>query len=243
MCDEYIARDKLISHMLNHALSANNNLPTPIENNETKDDKTSTTDAKRTVVKSPKNNKQINESKENHLPSKIKRFTYCLECDKTFADAGSLRYHTDHFHNKIKNYECDICGRFFSCKRIIINHIRGFHLKDKIFPCKLCTKKFSTDSALYMHKKIHENIYKYLCQVCDRKFLSMSKLKIHLTMHTKEKNYFCHICNRGFAIRNNLTKHLLTHSKSYDFKCDKCNYVANQRRYLIDHVKRSHKDN
>lgn len=268
MCDDYVARAELISHMLNHAFDSNTSKDTKandapatvaaaasaapiavadaVSAGATNDDVGSAKKAapkkitKRTNKTAPNNDSS---SKENHLP-KSKRSTYCAECDKTFADYGGLRYHIDHFHKKIKNYECDICGTFFSCKRIITNHIRGVHLKnvEKMFQCALCLKKFSTDSALYIHKQSHETVYKFTCHVCERKFRSQCKLKIHMTMHTKEINYYCSECNRGFAVRNNLTKHMLTHSKSFDFKCDKCNYMANQKRYLFQHIKRNHKE-
>lgn len=252
MCDDYVARVELISHMLNHALNSNGmvkeeNAPTDEVQSESPKNQL----PKETNDKLPAKTKTVTEkSKEppknngNHIKTpttKSRAQNYCADCDKTFADSGGYKYHINSFHKKIKKYECDICGNHFSCKRVITNHLRGVHMKERIFECNQCAKKFSTDSALYMHKKIHENVFKCVCQVCDRRFRSMSKLKIHMTMHTKEKNYFCEVCQRGFAVRNNLTKHMLTHSKSFDFKCDKCSYVANQRRYLAEHIKRSHK--
>lgn len=252
MCDDYVARVELISHMLNHALNPNNGVKNEGPSDEAKlPDSTEKTLPKSTSKKtSSKNGVVPTESKKNEKiengskpppAARNRAQNYCSECDKTFADSGGYKYHINSFHKKIKKYECDICGNHFSCKRVITNHLRGVHMKERIFECNQCAKKFSTDSALYMHKKIHENIFKCVCQVCDRRFRSMSKLKIHMTMHTKEKNYFCEICQRGFAVRNNLTKHMLTHSKSFDFKCEKCSYVANQRRYLAEHIKRSHK--
>lgn len=209
------------------------------------------------VAQKPKNenhNQKLKNENHNQNTAKVtvpteatapvqKTQNYCTDCDKQFADSGGFKYHINSFHKKIKKYECDICGNHFSCKRVITNHLRGVHMKERIFQCTFdqCAKKFATDSALYMHKKIHENVFKCVCHICDRRFRSKSKLKIHMTMHTKEKNYFCQTCERGFAVRNNLTKHMLTHSKVYDFKCDKCSYVANQRRYLTEHIKRSHK--
>lgn len=265
MCDDYVSRADLISHMLNHALGSastsketmTNDTPAPATaataaTTTTPETMTTPPTTAAGVSNGPnKVTKRTNKStahndsssKENHLP-KSKRSTHCADCNKTFADYGGLRYHIDHFHKKIKNYECDICGTFFSCKRIITNHIRGVHLKnvEKMYQCGLCQKRFSTDSALYIHKQSHETVYKFTCHVCDRKFRSQCKLKIHMTMHTKEKNFFCEQCNRGFAVRNNLTKHMLTHSKSFDFKCDKCSYMANQKRYLFQHKKRNHKE-
>lgn len=250
MCDDYVARVELISHMLNHALNSNNMMKDrKPENGEEISEKSP---EKQSPVEPCKNDSETNdvppikqnESKVNgnqKSSTPKNRSNYCAECDKTFADSGGYKYHINSFHKKIKKYECDICGNHFSCKRVITNHLRGVHMKERIFECNQCAKKFSTDSALYMHKKIHENVFKCVCQVCDRRFRSMSKLKIHMTMHTKEKNYFCEICQRGFAVRNNLTKHMLTHSKLFNFKCDKCSYVANQRRYLAEHIKRSHK--
>ncbi|XP_055302360.1 zinc finger protein 808-like isoform X2 [Sitodiplosis mosellana] len=253
MCDDYVARVDLISHMLNHAIGINSNSTTKEQAAEAEDkshlqespekrtpEDVSKNSPAKTIVKAEKRHEVINGNHKAPVP-KSRAQNYCSECDKTFADSGGFKYHINSFHKKIKKYECDICGNHFSCKRVITNHLRGVHMKERIFECNQCAKKFSTDSALYMHKKIHENVFKCVCEVCDRKFRSMSKLKIHITSHTKEKNYFCEICQRGFAVRNNLTKHMLTHSKLFNFKCDKCSYVANQRRYLAEHTKRSHK--
>lgn len=208
MCDDYVARVDLISHMLNHALNSNSMIK---EQNVEKEDKTvcaspekqkpketTTIPPAKTNAKSEKPNESTN---GNDKPPKSRAQNYCQECDKTFADSGGYKYHINSFHKKIKKYECDICGNHFSCKRVITNHLRGVHMKERIFECNQCEKKFSTDSALYMHKKIHENIFKCVCQVCDRRFRSMSKLKIHMTMHTKEKNYFCEVKNYFFFLK------------------------------------------
>lgn len=247
-CGEYVARVDLISHMLGHALSRRG---IAIKETDLKPIEPSTVFAvPKAVPEKPTKSTEATSNDTKTIKSAVNTITskketpkhYCAECDKTFADSGGLKYHINSVHNKIKKYECDICGNHFSCKRVIANHLRGVHMKERLFECDKCSKKFSTDSALYMHKKIHEDVLKCVCKVCERRFRSMSKLKIHMTMHTKEKNYFCGICKRGFAVRNNLTKHLMTHTKTFDFKCNLCDYAANQRRYLAEHMKRIHKN-
>lgn len=243
-CGDYVARVDLISHMLSHALSrrgiAIKEELRPIEPGTVFAAPQPVAD--RDATKSDADAKDAKPAAGRRDQPKGRTQHYCAECDKTFADSGGLKYHINSVHNKIKKYECDICGNHFSCKRVIANHLRGVHMKERLFQCNQCSKSFSTDSALYMHKKIHDDVLKCVCKVCDRRFRSMSKLKIHMTMHTKEKNYFCGICKRGFAVRNNLTKHLMTHTKTYDFKCTQCDYAANQRRYLAEHIKRIHKN-
>lgn len=241
MCNEYVAIADLMTHMLNHALQVNNVASPATASQMEPASPRKTQPIKREATPPEIVNQNNDSSKENTLP-KPKLPVTCSECDRQFADRTGLRYHINHFHNKVKNYECDLCGRYFSCKRIITNHLLGVHLREKRLKCDQCPKKFSTDSALYMHRKVHNDVLLFTCQICERKFRSLTKLKVHITTHTKEKNYFCEICNKGFAIRNNLTKHMHTHSKSFDFKCHKCDYAANQRRYLFEHIKRSHKD-
>lgn len=264
VCDGYVARVDLISHMTHHALfpiiaAASTAEPTdvspdlPIDPPTNKDAQISLPNAPEaqpaevngpptaSLTKEDRATISNGSSKENHSPPKTPVTSQkCTLCDKSFADRTGLRYHTKHVHEKIKNYRCDICDRKFSCKRIILNHIRGVHIKEKSFKCSLCPKTFKIDSALYMHKKSHEDKYLYFCGICDGKFKSRTQLNVHLTMHTKEKNYFCTICNKGFAVRNNLTKHIRTHSNAFDFKCHICNYAANQKRYLQEHMKRAH---
>lgn len=183
-------------------------------------------------------------SKENHSPKKTEiapqQQYQCHSCEKQFAVRSRLRYHVKRFHEKIKYFHCDMCDKRFSCRRIILNHIRGVHIKEKTYACDQCPKVFKVDSALYAHKKSHDDKYLFFCKECDGKFKSRAQLNVHFTMHTKEKNYFCTVCNKGFAVRNNLTKHLRTHSSSFDFKCHICSYAANQKRYLQEHMKRSH---
>lgn len=246
VCDDYKAREDLMAHMLGHVLNPTNETPPVTTELENEPESPAKDPQKANVNGTPQIEEETPKStpNENHQPEPITlKKHYCADCDKVFADSGGFKYHINSFHRKIKKYECDICHMFFSCKRVITNHLRGVHMKERIFECNFpeCEKKFSTDSALYMHKKIHENVFKCVCQICDRRFRSMSKLKIHMTMHTKIKSYFCPTCERGFAVRNNLTKHMLTHSKSFDFKCTKCSYKANQRRYLAEHIKRAHK--
>lgn len=218
MCDDYVARVNLISHMLNHALNSNSLVKEEdsAQVEEVRPDSPKKPLPEETAEELPPKNKTVPEKqnvppKINEIPvktstPKIRAQNYCSECDKTyvdkpkpqlnsfqntkftnvsdfrFADSGGYKYHINSFHKKIKKYECDICGNHFSCKRVITNHLRGVHMKERIFECNQCAKRFSTDSALYMHKKIHDNIFKCVCTVCDRRFRSASKLKIHMTM-------------------------------------------------------------
>lgn len=96
MCDDYVARVELISHMLNHALNSNNIIKESTEAVEIKSPEEPETDknasknspAKKTATPE----KQRKESTTaNGNPKTTKSQRYCELCKKTFADSGTYR--------------------------------------------------------------------------------------------------------------------------------------------------------
>lgn len=111
MCDDYVARVELISHMLNHALNSNS-----AANNDTAVVAESAPDPPEKVnspenVDSPENEnlpekkvlpKPKSKSASTNTDKKGRAPNYCRECDKKFADSGGYKYHINSFHKKIK---------------------------------------------------------------------------------------------------------------------------------------------
>lgn len=241
MCDNYLDRNDLMTHMISHALeSASGSLkieepvavttttsePGPQVNGVSSSSVPSQSGpaVKPVVVKQ--------QGKENQL--------YCTVCQKHFNTRSGFAYHINQHHSKIKNYSCSFCEKKFGMKRILDNHIRNIHSSEKTFQCMKCFKYFKTDAALYNHEIIHKQS-NYVCDVCSKKFHYKHNLEVHRLLHSNDRKYSCNHCSSTFKTRNYLAKHLKGHfSETKSFLCSYCDFKTTQKRYLSEHVKRKH---
>ncbi|XP_052129706.1 zinc finger protein 665-like [Frankliniella occidentalis] len=53
-----------------------------------------------------------------------------------------------------KPFQCDVCGKYFSCKKSLIQHKR-LHTGEKPFQCDVCRKRFNCPSNFRKHKLVH----------------------------------------------------------------------------------------
>lgn len=241
MCDNYLDRNDLMTHMISHALeSASDSIkieqPTPMttsgpDKGQINGVSSSSVPSQPVTIAGPaKPAKQ--QGKENQL--------YCTVCQKHFNTRSGFAYHINQHHSKIKNYSCSFCDKKFGMKRILDNHIRNIHSSEKTFQCMKCFKYFKTDAALYNHEIIHKQS-NYLCELCDKKFHYKHNLEVHRLLHSNDRKYSCNHCSSTFKTRNYLAKHLKGHfSETKSFLCSYCDFKTTQKRYLSEHVKRKH---
>ena len=86
-----------------------------------------------------------------------------------------------------KGTVCSECGKNFIVKLALIQHIRSQHTGEKPYKCSICGKCFTMKGALQVHKKFHDNEYKYICAVCKKGFKVLSNLISH-TSNIRGKN-------------------------------------------------------
>ncbi|XP_022908495.2 zinc finger protein 493-like [Onthophagus taurus] len=87
------------------------------------------------------------------IHSDEKKFV-CVICQKGFHREAHLRAHMNvHCEDKVKPYECDVCGKKFGWKNGLRQH-KLTHL-DKV-KCEICGQWLKTVYTLRRHLKLHE---------------------------------------------------------------------------------------
>ncbi len=133
----------------------------------------------------------------------------CPICGKTVR-RDSLKRHQERVHEKLKNYECDLCGRQFYFKTRIVDHLKT-HLKIKDISCEQCTMKFSSKGTLRAHINIiHLGRYVRNCELCGKCYPNKSYFDTHMrSCHTLERAFTCDYpnCEKSYFSKPDLSKH------------------------------------
>ncbi|XP_071052275.1 zinc finger protein ZFP2-like [Onthophagus taurus] len=138
----------------------------------------------------------------------------CDECEKSFAQASSLRTHKQAIHSNEKPYACEYCGKKFSTKGMLLKHIQSVHIADSIpknHKCTFCGKAFRTQSQMLSHMKWHTNDRQFSCDLCEKSFVNNGGLRKHRKIHFDEKEHKCEFCGKGFHQKFNLKIHMKVH--------------------------------
>lgn len=123
-----------------------------------------------------------------------------------------------HIRNKHLSFEekksimfmCDLCGRFFISKSLLIQHM-DTKLQKGIFACNVCDKKYSTNTSLQRHMDIHRTVDTFFCDVCNKGFKRRKALSAHRVTHF-EPRHRCNLCGQGF-FKKSLYNHHMSKSK------------------------------
>ena len=85
--------------------------------------------------------------------SGISLFLYGQECFCFCRDKNGLSRHIRHVHEKVRNYECDICKeRFFRSDHLKNHRLRHAEADKK---CPFCPRMFKHPDDLLRHTKTH----------------------------------------------------------------------------------------
>lgn len=82
-------------------------------------------------------------------------------CHKTYSNAFNLKRHVESFHEGLKKFFCPLCNKGLSSKQNMREH-KFIHMGIKPYKCsfKDCNSQFRQASHLFMHEKLHIEIYK-----------------------------------------------------------------------------------
>ncbi|XP_069676192.1 zinc finger protein 184-like isoform X2 [Periplaneta americana] len=135
-----------------------------------------------------------------------------------------------------KIIKCDVCGKVFSKKQLLVIHYRS-HTGEKPYKCDICEKSFGLRGNLVIHQTIHTAGKPFVCDICGKAFRLRNNLARHITTHTGEKPFKCSICENSFSQRGHLLSHMRTHTKEKPYKCDVCGKEFSQRGILVIHAR------
>ncbi|CAK9813348.1 Zinc finger protein 275 [Anthophora quadrimaculata] len=169
-----------------------------------------------------------------------KRPCKCDLCGKSYRIEQDLARHIRDVHERLKKYNCDICGRAFANKGTKDDH-RRIHTGERPYACEHCPKMFRTLNSIYIHNRVHTDYKPHKCSYCGKYFRSKQRLTHHETTHTGIKAFACEICGKTFSVKGEVGRHRAVHNDEKPFSCI-CGMKFGQKRYLRNHIKQQHQD-
>ncbi|XP_060529484.1 zinc finger protein 62-like [Cylas formicarius] len=163
---------------------------------------------------------EVNGEFEDLKDIKLDKFE-CLECDRQYSSAKSLREHNKHVHGYMKQSEypkqCDYCE-------------------------KVCT----TGAALFLHKQMHERMMLGDFKKAKAAPVKARKKSTTLEEEEEESYHTCKRCFKVFSSKYNLKAHMKCHGISPPKKgskrltCDICKVTFDNDDELIEHKELEH---
>jgi len=134
------------------------------------------------------------------------------ECIYTCSINAHLQKHIKQVHDKIKDFECNLCDYKCAINSHLQRHIKTIHDKIKDIECKKCDFKCSTNDYLQLHiKMVHDKIKDFECKKCDYKCSGNGNLQRHIKMvHDQIKDFECEKCDYKCSGNSTLQRHILT---------------------------------
>lgn len=136
---------------------------------------------------------------------------------------------------------CEYCGKELY-ERFMEQHIR-IHTGNKDYVCDVCGKGFGRRRLVIQHLKTHnkptEPPLKAPCDYCGKEVYAKNMTQ-HVKIHTAKKDFVCTICNKGFIRNTLLTQHLITHEQSFKYQCDFCSDKYLRYGQFLAHLRKEH---
>ena len=120
----------------------------------------------------------------------------CPDCTRMFSSPCTLAKYW-YMHAKFM-YECQDCGRGFTCKSQLESHHR-VHLKMAGLVCfkPKCGCHFKRESELNAHLVTHDKKY-IKCNHCEYSNPDIRKVCVHSDIHSDKLPFHCPLCHKGF---------------------------------------------
>lgn len=175
---------------------------------------------------------------KDHFPGDKSARIACDDCDSTFTRPGNLSVHRKMVHHKFM-WTCKICEKSFKKRYQMNNHVNRLHNKVKAFECHVCGMKYRYQTSLQIHKLSKHGIgtMKFKCTHCGQTFIERKLFTKHVRKHTGEKPFLCSYCGQTFAMDDELKRHLIkVHQTGSGFTCDSCGKLFFKRYLLKAHL-------
>ena len=152
----------------------------------------------------------------------------CKQCDKTYSNNTSLKYHmtTKHERNEEeKSFMCELCNSDFTSETSLSRHVETMHQQPAAINCETCGEVFSREDNLKRHMQekhfdFNANLdfiedvthfKRHKCDECDKSFSRKDHLERHIkTVHSNEpkKQLDCSNCDVKFSSQSALVRHM-----------------------------------
>lgn len=137
---------------------------------------------------------------------------------------------------------CEICGISFAKRSNKIRHIQTVHNRLKQFECDLCGQKFGLKADLGRHRyRIHES-RAFSCDKCGKSFAEQAQLELHIRVTHEEDSrpWECKQCRIRFGRKSSLTRHEQTVHQRTRFTCRVCHKTYSQKFDAVRHERKIH---
>lgn len=156
-----------------------------------------------------KNNAKKQKRRKKKLPKNIS----CENCSQKFATRIQLHAHEAQRQSDSK-WECCVCERLYSSKRLLIEHLTSHYPQEAIFKCPVrdCDKAFFYEGNLNRHLDTHGR-FRCMDPTCigrGKKFATRNNLDSHTRRHLNILTERCIICNKYYADKRALNSHKTT---------------------------------
>ncbi|GAA6084261.1 gastrula zinc finger protein XlCGF57.1-like [Tachysurus ichikawai] len=173
-------------------------------------------------------------SLRNHMKRHAKEMRFCCEeCGKGFVTSAELKLHTSR-HTGVSSFVCEVCGQNLAGSSGLKAHMLT-HSDERPFSCRECGKTFRTKGNLKAHLRTHTGEKPYHCSYCERTFSHAPRVKVHERSHTKEKPFKCQTCEKTFSRLDSLRLHENVHTGLKPYQCSHCGKSFRQASHLLCH--------